>query len=118
MAFTAPTATYAGGTLSGQLSYYVMVGNDTLATGKTYPGAFVRETVTVPEGVTTFRVTTANEIGSSPENKVKVYVGNDEPTQVKDVNLAIDPETGVAKLTWSPVTTGINGGYIGNITNG
>lgn len=116
VAFTAPTATYAGGTLSGQLSYYVMVGNDTLATGKTYPGAFVRETVTVPEGVTTFRVTTANEIGSSPENKVKVYVGNDEPTQVKDVNLAIDPETGVAKLTWSPVTTGINGGYIGNIT--
>lgn len=43
-------------------------------------------------------------------------MGNDEPTQVKDVNLAIDPETGVAKLTWSPVTTGINGGYIGNIT--
>lgn len=115
--FQTPTTTYGGGALSGSLDYYVMLGNDTLVSGKTQPGATVEEEVIVPEeGMTTFRVATANSVGSSPESKVKTYVGNDEPAQVQNVRLAIDAETGKVKLTWDPVTAGVNSGYVGNIT--
>ena len=116
ISFTAPTQTYSGGTLSGSLGYAIMLGNDTLVAGTTQPGSTVTEEVEAPEGLNTFRVATTNSAGPSPESKVKVYVGNDEPLQVTDLDLNIDPETGEANLEWSPVTTGLHNGYIGNVT--
>ena len=114
--FTAPTTTYAGGTLEGTLDYYIAVGTDTVAHGKVQPGDVVNREVTVPEGITTFLVSTSNAAGSSPVAKSKVYVGNDEPKPVQNINLDIDQTTGVATLTWDAVTEGLNGGYVGNVS--
>ncbi len=114
--FTLPTETFAGGTLSGTLDYYIVAGSDTLRHATEEPGAYVAEEVTVPEGLTTFNVTVANAAGSSPVAKSKVYVGYDEPKPVQNVKLAIDASTGVATLSWDAATEGLNGGYVGKAT--
>ncbi len=114
--FTMPTATFAGGTLSGTLDYYIVAGTDTLKHATAAPGDEVIEEVTVPEGLTTFNVTAANAAGSSPVTKSKVYVGYDEPKPVQNLQLAIDASTGVVTLSWDAATEGLNGGYVGKPT--
>ncbi len=114
--FTAPTKTMDGTALTGTLNYTIVAGTDTLKTGTVAPGGTVEAEVTVPEGLTTFNVTTSNEVGPSPVAKSKVYVGFDEPKPVQDLKLGIDPETGVATLTWAAATEGLHGGYLGDVT--
>ncbi len=114
--FTAPTTTFAGGTLSGALSYTVVADDDTLATGTTTAGAAVAQQVTVDNsGTHTFIVTTANEVGRSPQTKASQFVGYDEPYPVEDLTVTSNSSTGKVTLSWSAPTGGYNDGYIGDL---
>ncbi len=114
--FTAPTTTFAGGTLSGALTYTIVADDDTLATGSTTAGAAVAQQVTVSgSGTHTFVVTTANSVGRSPQTEVSQFIGYDEPYTVEDLTVTSNSATGEVTLTWSAPTGGFNDGYIGDL---
>lgn len=114
--FTAPSTTFAGETLTGELDYDISAAGRSLTTGKTQPGAKVEAEVTVDEsGMTTFVVTTSNSAGRSPVAEVQQFVGTDKPNPVTEANLTIDPATGKATLTWTAPTEGVNGGNVPNL---
>ncbi len=117
VSFTAPLKTYGGAELTGELDYYIVVGGDTIGSGKTTAGAKVEQTVTVKNGGSLrFKVTTANTAGSSPKAISAKYVGYDTPNNIETVKLTANESTGEVALTWSAPTTGVNGGYVGGLT--
>ena len=111
VSFTAPETLFDGTVASGDLTYKVLANGAEVANGNTAFGAIVNAEVTVPvAGEYTFVVTVANEVGSSPKAKISTFVGNGIPSAATDVQLTyID---GVMNLTWTPVTTSADGGYI------
>ena len=114
VSFAAPAETYGGGELKGALAYYVVAGNDTIATGVTTAGAKVATNVTVPaDGTIKFKVTTANDFGSSPKATVTKYIGYDTPEAIGSVTLNADAKTGDMKLTWTAPKVGKHNGYVG-----
>lgn len=114
--FTAPDKTFSGGQLEGDLSYYIVANDDTLATGTAKPGGKVERDVTVKDnGKQRFYVTTQNGIGSSPKTKVLKYVGYDTPEAPSDVELEINSKDGTAKLSWTKPSKGLNDAYIGTL---
>ncbi len=114
--FSAPTSTFAGGSLSGALSYTIVADNDTLATGTTTTGAAVAQTVTVGySGSHTFIITTSNEVGRSPQTKVSQFVGYDETFPVEDLTVTSSSATGKVTLSWSAPTGSYNDGYVGDL---
>ncbi len=116
VSFTAPTNTFAGGTLSGALTYTIVADNDTLATGTTTAGASVAQSVTVSSsGSHTFIITTANEVGRSPQTKVSQFVGYDETYPVEDLIVKSNSATGKVTLSWSAPTGSYNDGYVGDL---
>jgi len=108
--FTAPTKTFDGNTLTGNLQYAVVVNGDTLATGTTTPGSNVTANVTVPAaGVTKFVVVTSNSVGRSPEAKLTQWVGPDETTAPTDVVFSLNGTD--ANISWTAPDTTLHGGY-------
>ena len=114
--FTAPATTYAGGELSGELSYTVKANGETVGTGTAAAGEPVSAQVSVPaSGSYEFIVTTANSIGTSPEAKAKHWIGFDKTYPAQSVQMELDEATGVMSLTWQPTTTAVNNGYVGDL---
>lgn len=108
--FTAPTSNYDGSAASGSLTYNVSVNGESYATGTTQYGAEVSVPVTVETpGHYTFSVTVANSVGNSPIAKVSMFVGNGTPA---GTTATLVYENGEMKLTWTPVTETIDGGYM------
>lgn len=117
VSFTAPSLTYGGDALTGDLTYKVLLDGATLAEGSTTAGAAVTAEVTVPQdGAASFVVIVSNSVGDGAKARVSAYVGYDTPAAVTDLSLVIDNTTGVATLTWTAPTTGLNGGYVGDLT--
>ncbi len=115
--FTAPSKTFAGGDLSGSLTYTITADGDTVAEGTATAGEKVEKEVTVSgSGTHEFVVTTANTVGSSPKNTVSQYVGYDQTYPVENVQLKGNSTTGEMTLTWDAPTGGYNDGYIGDLT--
>lgn len=115
--FTAPTLTFGGSTLTGELSYTILVDGEQAATGTTTAGAEVRQQVTVNgSGSHVFTVTTTNSVGRSPEVKDETFIGYDVPYNVEDLTATADDATGKVTVTWTAPTGTDNGGYMGDIT--
>ena len=115
--FTAPNTTFAGGELSGSLTYAIMADGDTIAQGTTTAGATVEREVTVAgSGTHEFEVATANAVGSSPKTKTSHYVGYDKPYPVENLSLKCNSTTGEVTLSWTAPTSGYNDGFIGDLT--
>ena len=115
--FKAPTKTYDGSTLTGELTYRVSQGKKVLATGKTQPGANVSADVTVEkEGMARFVVQLENAAGPGVFARLEKWIGYDEPKAIESVTLAIDNTTGVVDLTWTAPTSTIHDGYLGPLT--
>lgn len=113
--FTAPTTTFAGGTLTGTLNYTITCDGETLATGTTEAGEEVTAQVTVANsGMHTFAISTSNSVGKSPDLTRETYVGYDEPNWVENVSLTAD-SNGKVTLSWDAPTYGVNDGYIGEL---
>ena len=111
--FTAPSKKINGEPLTGNLTYYVVANNDTVKKGVAVAGSKVDDEVTVPGGDTKFLVTTANGAGSSPKTRYKAWVGYDIPADIERVKFSYDGTTAV--VTWTAVTQGQHGGYVGDV---
>ncbi len=114
--FTAPSKTFAGGELSGSLTYTIEVDGEAVADGTATAGAAVEKEVTVRgSGTHEFVVTTANSVGSSPKSTASQYIGYDQTFPVENLSLKGNSTTGEMTLTWDAPTEGYNEGYIGNL---
>ena len=111
--FFMPSQTYGGEALSGELTYTVSDGSETLATGTALPSAAVKAQVTVAaEGMTTFEVRAANAAGQGPAAKTELWVGYDVPLAPTNVLLAVAASSRQATLTWTAPKQGQHGGFV------
>ena len=110
---TMPTTLFDGTPASGQtFSYKVETGDGaTVASGTAAAGAEVTETATLAaSGMTKFIATVSNDAGVSPKAKAECFVGKGAPSAPANVKLAWADAT--ATLTWNPVTTSSDNGFI------
>lgn len=108
--FKAPATYFDGSPASGEISYTVKANNQIVSTGSTSFGTDVAAPVTVPAaGFYTFTVYVSNESGDSPKVETNSYVGADTP---EATTVTASYADGVMTVTWLPVTSSINGGYI------
>lgn len=116
LSFTAPSTTFAGDALSGELTYTVTDdAGQTLATGTATVGAAITVDVTVQAGgAHKLNVATANAIGSSPKASITVWAGLDVPAAVTNLAFTID-DNALATITWNAPTEGLHGGNIGTV---
>lgn len=112
--FTAPSKTFAGSELSGNLTYFIVANDDTVKTGSVTAGAKASVEITVPSGQTTVAVSTANAVGSSAQAKESKFIGFDTPVPASNVKFTIDRHN--ATVTWTKSDSTLNGGYKGKIT--
>lgn len=114
--FTAPSKTFAGGELSGSLTYTIEVDGEAVADGTATAGAAVEKEVTVSSsGTHEFVVTTANSVGSSPKSTASQYIGYDQTFPVENLSLKGNSTTGEMTLTWEAPMGGYNDGFIGTL---
>lgn len=116
VSFSAPTTTYMGAALSGNLNYTVTVDDKTVKTGTTTAGEQVSVPVTASRGNRLFAVAMANASGSGPRAYTTRFVGDDTPATPTGVKASLDAASGKVRLVWDAVTRGVNDGYVGDIT--
>ena len=110
VSFTAPATLFDGTAATGALAYSVLANGEEVATGETTFGAEVVADVTLPaSGTYTFQVTVSNEAGKSPAAKTSTFVGFGVP---EATTATLVYEDGKMKLSWTPVTATVDGGYI------
>lgn len=108
--FTAPTLTYEGNTLSGNLSYTLNVDGEVKTTGLCQPGQNVMENLTFTEsGSHVISVYVSNENGDGPREIIRPFIGKDTP-KTPEVHIAY--ENGNFNVSWNAVTETVNGGYM------
>lgn len=117
VSFTAPTTTYTGASLSAQqLTYTVRIDGTSVKTGSVAAGGKVSEQLTTTAGNHLFAVTLANAAGEGPQAYTHRFVGEDIPASPSNVKASLDANTGKVKLSWNAVTSGVNGGYVSDIS--
>ncbi len=110
VSFTIPTVTFGGHVAEGDINWTVYGFYQTLASGTARPGDRVDAEVTVPyAGQAKFTVTLSNAAGASPKGECSCFVGRGTPTIPVPV---VTNDNGLVTLTWEPVTTTYEGGYI------
>lgn len=110
VSFKAPTTLFDGTETTGALTYEVLANGASVASGNTTFGADVNAPVTLTEsGEYTFVVTVSNAVGKSPKAKTSAFVGNGIPAKP---TATLEYSNGQMNLTWTPVTTTVDGGYI------
>ena len=113
VSFTTPSTAIDGSTLQGTLSATIrrdgeVVGTmDNLQPGKPYSYSDDE----AKNGFNAYTISTSNADGDGRESEaVKVYVGMDVPAEVKGIKASQTDHS--ITLSWDPVTTGDNGGYV------
>lgn len=108
--FTAPSTLFDGSKATGALTYKVMANGEVVGEGNTTCGASVEVAYTAPQpGDYKFVVVTANSKGNSPKAKAAMFIGNGVPAAT---TVTVTYVNGIAELTWTPVTTSADGGYV------
>lgn len=107
VSFTAPTTTFGGVEMSGELQYTVMVDGVSADTGTIDVGAEYSETISMTEGVHTVMAYLSNTAGDGAKAQVKAFAGYDTPGPVS--NLEINAEGNLVTLSWN-APEGLNGG--------
>ena len=111
--FTAPEKTYGGQTLTGDLTYKVLVDGVENMQGSTQAGKATIAEVTTTQGLHDFAVIVINAEGDGDKAEIKnIYVGHDTPKQVKNVKLVQGGATDKLTLTWDAATEGMHNGYV------
>lgn len=110
VSFTVPAVTFGGAAAEGEVDWQVYGYYQVLASGKAGYGETVEADITAPyAGQATFQITLSNEAGPSPKASVSCFIGKGTPAiPIPYVTYA----DGVATLTWEPVTTAVDAGYI------
>lgn len=111
--FTAPEKTYGGQTLTGDLTYKVLVDGVENMQGSTQAGNATTAEVTTTQGLHDFAVIVINAEGDGDKAEIKnIYVGHDTPKQVKNVKLVQGGAADKLTLTWDAATEGMHNGYV------
>ena len=111
--FTAPEKTYGGQTLTGDLTYKVLVDGVENMQGSTQAGKATTAEVTTTQGLHDFAVIVINAEGDGDKAEIKnIYVGHDTPKQVKNVKLVQGDAADKLTLTWDAATEGMHNGYV------
>lgn len=111
--FTAPEKTYGGQTLTGDLTYKVLVDGTENMQGSTQAGKATIAEVTTTQGLHDFAVIVINAEGDGDKAEIKnIYVGHDTPKQVKNVKLVQGGAADKLTLTWDAATEGMHNGYV------
>ena len=111
--FTAPEKTYGGQTLTGDLTYKVLVDGVENMQGSTQAGKATIAEVTTTQGLHDFAVIVINAEGDGDKAEIKnIYVGHDTPKQVQNVKLVQGDATDKLTLTWDAATEGMHNGYV------
>lgn len=111
--FTAPEKTYGGQTLTGELTYKVLVDGVENMQGSTQAGKATIAEVTTTQGLHDFAVIVSNAEGDGDKAEIKnIYVGHDTPKQVKNVKLVQGGAADKLTLTWDAATEGMHNGYV------
>lgn len=107
VSFRLPSELQDGTPLSGECTYVVTFDNADYESGKAQAGATVTARFSgLEQGFHTFGIRVSAGGSESPLQLVSAYIGQDIPLAPTDVTLT------EALLSWSPVTEGINGGYV------
>lgn len=113
--FTAPSKTFAGGVLTGNVDYTVKANGAVIATGTAAADSLVTVNYTAPiSGTYNFEVTTSNSVGSSPKAKASKYIGFDQPLAVS--NITVSKEDQAVTVSWDAPKGGVHGGTVGALT--
>lgn len=111
--FTAPEKTYGGQTLTGDLTYKVLVDGVENMQGSTQAGKATIAEVTTTQGLHDFAVIVINAEGDGDKAEIKnIYVGHDTPKQVQNVKLGQGDAADKLTLTWDAATEGMHNGYV------
>ena len=111
--FTAPEKTYGGQTLTGDLTYKVLVDGVENMQGSTQAGKATTAEVTTTQGLHDFAVIVINAEGDGDKAEIKnIYVGHDTPKQVQNVKLGQGDAADKLTLTWDAATEGMHNGYV------
>lgn len=111
ISFTIPEKTYAGGDLTGEVSYTILANGMEIASGTASPGEKVEKTATLEQGRVKVSVSLANESGQSRKTIVESYIGFAYPANPSGITYNFNAETNKVKLTWDKVTTVWDEGY-------
>lgn len=112
ISFMAPVLAYNGQQLSGPLTYNVKQAGNSLASGTCQPGEEVSAEIEVAEvGMTNLILSVSNAQGESPKAYLNVWAGADTPDAPQGVSLVKNTDGGYT-ISWNPVTTAFNGGWI------
>ncbi|MDE6527978.1 MAG: hypothetical protein K2L78_02895, partial [Muribaculaceae bacterium] len=110
VSFTAPATTFDGTPAEGSLNYVVEANDITMASGTTAYGRSVDAPIAFSApGNYTFKVYVSNSVGNGPAAEASMFVGNDLPLAPE---LTATMDDGVVTLSWEPVASSANGGYI------
>ena len=113
--FTVPTTTYSGSLLSGNLTMNVWLDGEIVSNYvSVIPGSEQTINCNVNTGNHYVYVLFENEAGYSPVSSLYAFVGYDTPKPVGNPTLTV--EDGVAHVTWEAPVTGVNNGYLENVT--
>lgn len=111
VSFTAPATLFDSTPGTGEVNVTVLVSGEEVMNKKVKYGEECSTSVKVDEaGLYTFTVFASNEAGEGPRTNIKhLWVGPDTPSATK---ASLTYEDGKMKLSWNPVTSAINGGYL------
>ena len=115
ISFTVPTTAVNGSALSGNVRMTVWLDGEPIANYlPAAPGSQQSFNCEVSNDNHYVYVLLENAGGYSPVNYVYTFAGYDTPLPV--TNLTFTVEGGVSHLTWDAPATGVNGGYLENVT--
>lgn len=112
VSFIAPTVTFGGEPLSGEMTYEVKANNAVASTGTCLPGDTVTVPATVKKGEAFASVTLSNSYGRSPIARLYFWAGPDNPKAVSSLKLKIDSASMKSILSWRAPTQGLHDGYV------
>lgn len=113
LTWTNPTLSNAGTPVSEDMitKYEIFRNTELLQTVQNATTSFFDETITEAGNYTYKVVVYIGDNASTSSDEATVYVGVDTPAAPENVSLTKNSD-GTATLTFDPVTTGINGGYV------
>lgn len=110
---TAPKNTSGGGTL-GAVTIHVLRGSEEiLAKENVQPGEKITLNDNVPhDGLYTYKAYASNSEGSGEETIAQLYLGEDVPDAVTNIQLAKQANGRDCIISWTAPQKGVEGGYI------
>lgn len=113
LAFTAPTETFGGEALTGDVTVTVYRGEELIGTITLAPGA--TGTITddnAVQGTNKYTLVTSNSEGDGDAYEISCFCGVDIPTQVTNFKFTTAEDNQSTVMSWDAPTTGAQGGYV------